>query len=219
MARILFVGAYCSNYFNWCDADFDLRPKSIKCNNSKVPLKGPSNLVTQIVCDWHISLQTDIPVLEGMRNLGLTNRHFSCQWHFSNGSLSPPVTALFTGIVESLLFTGRTALCEQIPWCQKKFSASADSTLIVRSTATDQSLKVWTQEILLWNSWKEAKHSRDIIHHFISKAEDRQCMCVLQVIISQKCTEFERATDTCWCDLPHSSWKIGDSEAEVFLPP
>lgn len=39
---------------------------------------------------------------------------------FLMGLLSLSVTALFTRIVESLLFTGKTALCERIPWGQKK---------------------------------------------------------------------------------------------------
>lgn len=54
------------------------------------------------------------------------------------------VTASFTGIVESLLFTERIALCEQITWGQKKFAISNFSfkltVTIVSSTVRAQKL-------------------------------------------------------------------------------
>lgn len=41
MARIPFAGAYCSNYFNWSDADFELRLKESKTLISKWHSKDP----------------------------------------------------------------------------------------------------------------------------------------------------------------------------------
>lgn len=76
---------------------------------------------------------------------------------------------------------------------KKKFSTPTVSTLIVRSMATDQSLKVWTQETL-----KQLEGSKAQQGHYppVHQQGRGECMCILQVIISQKCTEFERASDT-----------------------
>lgn len=57
MVRIPFLGAYCSNHFNWSGADFELRLEVSKSSNSKVALKGPSNPLMQIACD---SLDTSV---------------------------------------------------------------------------------------------------------------------------------------------------------------
>lgn len=77
MARISFLGAYCSNHFNCSDADFELRLEVSKAVTPKWHWKDPLTWWWNCLrFPWHISLQTDIPVPEGIGNLTFTNSHF-----------------------------------------------------------------------------------------------------------------------------------------------